>query len=488
MADIKDIKDNLESIVLDLVAHDTEEEWFEFKENWYEPAEIGQYISSMSNAAVFSGQEFAYLIWGVNDDTHEILGTNFKFHVNVKGEPFQHFLARQLTPEVAFEFQELMIQGKRVVVLIIPAAHKAPTAFNGIRFIRIGSSKENIMKYPERESQLFSILRNGFPSVSNTESEYQDLTFNKLFTYFETKGVQLNRKTFKKNLGFLTGSGRYNLLAQLLSDDSHFTIRFGVFAGMDKSSTMYSVREFGNTCLLYSLDDVLRFGELLNIPQADERNRVVERKEIPLFDARAYSEAVINAFVHNKWVDGNGPMFTGFKDRIEILSRGVLPPKQTIEGFYAGESVPVNEALSKIFIQLHITEHTGRGIPKITSVYGKENVKIKENNILVTIPYNRLELAEYGTTNVPVDVPVDAPVDVPVDASVGASNIITDKVKLVLEFCRKPRGILEIADYLGYKDKRSVRRILNPLLEEGRIAMTVPDKPNSSLQKYITIS
>ena len=173
MADIKDIKDNLESIVLDLVAHDTEEEWFEFKENWYEPAEIGQYISSMSNAAVFSGQEFAYLIWGVNDDTHEILGTNFKFHVNVKGEPFQHFLARQLTPEVAFEFQELMIQGKRVVVLIIPAAHKAPTAFNGIRFIRIGSSKENIMKYPERESQLFSILRNGFPSVSNTESEYQ---------------------------------------------------------------------------------------------------------------------------------------------------------------------------------------------------------------------------------------------------------------------------------------------------------------------------
>ena len=71
-------------------------------------------------------------------------------------------------------------------------------------------------------------------------------------------------------------------------------------------------------------------------------------------------------------------------------------------------------------------------IPKITSVYGKENVKIKENNILVTIPYNRLELAEYGTTNVPVDVPVDAPVDVPVDASVGASNIITDKVKLLL--------------------------------------------------------
>ena len=51
---------------------------------------------------------------------------------------------------------------------------------------------------------------------------------------------------------------------------------------------MYSVREFGNTCLLYSLDDVLRYGEVLNIPQADERNRIVERKEVPLFHAEAY--------------------------------------------------------------------------------------------------------------------------------------------------------------------------------------------------------
>ena len=68
---------------------------------------------------------------------------------------------------------------------------------------------------------------------------------------------------------------------------------------------------------------------------------------------------MINDFVHNKWVDGNGPMFTSFRNRIEILSRGTLPPKQTVDGFYAGESVPVNNALSKIFIQLHITEHTG---------------------------------------------------------------------------------------------------------------------------------
>lgn len=483
MADIKDVKADLKNIILDIVAHDSEEEWFEFKENWYEPAELGQYISSMSNAAAFLGRDFSYFIWGVNNDTQEIVGTKFKYQVDVKGEPLQHYLARQLKPEVAFEFQELTIQNKRLVVLIIPAASKAPTSFNDIRYIRIGSSKENIMKYPERESQLFSILRNGLPSLSNTESEYQDLTFNKLFTYYETKGVQLNRRTFKKNLGFLTGSGKYNLLAQLLSDDSHFTIRFAVFAGTDKASTMYSVREFGNTCLLYSLDDVLRYGELLNIPQADERNRVVERKEVPLFDSKAYSEAVINAFVHNKWVDENGPMFTGFKNRIEILSRGVLPPKQTVEGFYAGESVPVNEALSKIFIQLHITEHTGRGIPKITSVYGKENIRIKENNILVTIPYNRLGDEVYAQ----VDTQVSTQVDTQVDAQVSTQDMDNSVEIKILFFCKEPKSMNELKEYLGYKERRSVIKYLKPLIERGRVAMTIPDKPNSRLQKYITI-
>ena len=39
--------------------------------------------------------------------------------------------------------------------------------------------------------------------------------------------------------------------------------------------------EFGNQCLLYSLDEVLRYGDVLNIIQADEKNRVVERKEVP---------------------------------------------------------------------------------------------------------------------------------------------------------------------------------------------------------------
>lgn len=95
-------------------------------------------------------------------------------------------------------------------------------------------------------------------------------------------------------------------------------IRVAIFSGKTKADNMYSVREFGNQCLLYSLDEVLRYGDVLNIIQADETDRVVERKEVPLFENDAFREAVINAFVHNLWVSGNEPMLTVFSDRIEI--------------------------------------------------------------------------------------------------------------------------------------------------------------------------
>lgn len=65
------------------------------------------------------------------------------------------------------------------------------------------------------------------------------------------------------------------------------------------NANLYSVREFGNDCLLYTLDELLRYGDFLNIIQADERNRVVERKDVPLFDDKAFREAIINAILHN---------------------------------------------------------------------------------------------------------------------------------------------------------------------------------------------
>ena len=268
---------------------------------------------------------------------------------------------------------------------------------------------------------------------------------------------------------------------------------------------MYAVRNFGHMCLLLSLDKVLDYGDTLNVPQADERNRKVERKEVMLFDQNAFREAVINAFVHNSWVNGHSPMFTAFRDRIEITSMGTLPPGQTREGFYAGVSLPVNEKLAEIFVQLHISEKSGRGVPKIVETYGEEAFDIKSNWIKVTIPFNRLDLenSQLDDNTIPLDIrvnplenttiPIDKPLDektIPIDASVydrirnDDPEVVKDRI---LEYCCEAKGILEIMKYIGYKDKKTVRKYLNSLLRKGQMAMTIPDKPTSRNQKYITI-
>lgn len=133
---------SVKTIVNDLLQYTSEREWFEFKENWYEPYEIGQYISALSNSAVFEGRRYAYLVWGISDKTQEIVGTNFDYNSSVKNEPLKHYLSRQLSPFIDFSFDEGMIQGKRVVLLRIPATKTVPLSFDNERYIRIGSSKE----------------------------------------------------------------------------------------------------------------------------------------------------------------------------------------------------------------------------------------------------------------------------------------------------------------------------------------------------------
>ncbi len=391
---------NYESVVQSLIQYNAEEEWFEFKENWFEHHAIGEYISAISNAAALRGKESGYFIWGVNNETHEIVGTTVNYQKDYNKEPFQHYLARLLTPDLYFSFNEIEVQGKRVVVLDIPAAKTVPTSFDGIRYIRIGSSKEKINKYPEREAQLFNVLTNGLPTIETVESEYQDLTFVRLFTYYAGRGITLRQETFEKNLGLRTKDGKYNMMAQLLSDDCHMPIRISIFRGETKAAPLFSVREFGNTCILLALDKILEYSDVINLIQTDERNRIMERKEVSLFNADAYREAVINAFVHNKWIDGNAPMITVFSNRIEILSRGTLAPEQTIEGFFLGESIPVNRKLSDLFLQLHISERSGRGVPKITEMYGRDAFEFRENSIVVTLPFTILQ-----------DSLVDKPVD-----------------------------------------------------------------------------
>lgn len=68
---------NIKELLSELLQFSNEREWFEFKENWFEPIALGKYVSALSNAAALVGKEFAYFVWGVSDKEHALVGTDF---------------------------------------------------------------------------------------------------------------------------------------------------------------------------------------------------------------------------------------------------------------------------------------------------------------------------------------------------------------------------------------------------------------------------
>ncbi len=384
---------DIKEIIRNLINMPHEIEWVEYKANFFKPEEIGKYISAISNAASMAGRKCGYMVWGIDDSTHLVVGTNFDFNTDVNHEPLQHYLARNLSPSISFNFEEAFLDKRRVVLLTIPAANGVPTEFDRERYIRIGSSKENLRKYPQREAKLWNVLANGLPSLTNTDSEKQELTFEKLFVYYAAKDKFLNRKTFEQNLSLRNEStGKYNLLALLLSDDNAISVRISIFNGEKKSDGLKSVKEFGNTCILYALDAVANYGkDVLNVPIVNEKERVLERNDQYLFDNDAYREAIINSFVHNDWQSLNAPQISVYTDRIEILSHGIIGPDQTFDGFFNGISKPVNPALAHILLQLEISDRSGKGVPTIVDRYGKDCFVFGENYINVILPFRNLK-------------------------------------------------------------------------------------------------
>ena len=69
-------KMNVLKLVVELAKLPRETPWLEFKHNNASPKMIGEDIRALANAATLDERDCAYMVWGVEDDSHEIVGTN----------------------------------------------------------------------------------------------------------------------------------------------------------------------------------------------------------------------------------------------------------------------------------------------------------------------------------------------------------------------------------------------------------------------------
>lgn len=140
-----------QSLVRELIALPRETEWLELKHNKDDPTEIGEYLSALANSAALLGKAWAYVLWGIDDDSHTVLGTTFDPKGRKVGnEELESWLLRQLTPKIDFRFQTLMLDDQRIVLLEIGRAFRHPVQFSGQEYVRVGSYKKKLKDFPRR--------------------------------------------------------------------------------------------------------------------------------------------------------------------------------------------------------------------------------------------------------------------------------------------------------------------------------------------------
>ena len=108
-------EEELEILIDELLALPKETEWVEYKDNNYNPTLIGEYISALSNSACLENKEYAYLIFGIENETYTIKGTTFKpKNEKVGNQEIENWIATLLNPRVDFRIYELNKQGHRI--------------------------------------------------------------------------------------------------------------------------------------------------------------------------------------------------------------------------------------------------------------------------------------------------------------------------------------------------------------------------------------
>lgn len=373
----------LQSLVRELCKLPDEAEWVEFKANNDNPQEIGEYISALANAAALGGKTKGYLLWGVRDSDHGLMGTTFDPARARKGnEELESWLLRLLNPRIEFSFNPVDVDGVRVVVLEVTAAARHPVSFSGVEYVRIGSYKKPLKEYPEKERALWRMFdRVPFEAgiAASRISGDDVLRLLDYPVYFDLLELPLpagrdpildslerDRLVVRgtADVWDITNLGAI-LFAKRLEDFkgvSRKAVRVIQYKGRDRTAT---VREQeGSKGYASGFEGLLGFVNGL-LPTNEVVGQAL-RRTVPMFPELAVRELVANALIHQDFaVTGSGPMIEVFAGRVEITSPG--EPLVDVQRFLDSPPTSRNESLASLMRRFRVCEERGSGIDKVVA-------------------------------------------------------------------------------------------------------------------------
>lgn len=459
--------------------------------DYKETLEIKKPKSWLKSVSAFANGIGGSLFFGVADDK-TIVGLN---DPQLAADKITEIIREKISPVPEIVLNPFEEDGKQILVLKVRSGRNTPYFYSadGIKqaFVRVGNSS-----VPAPDHILKELILKGsnqtFDSLT-TAHKIEEYSFTLLeATYRERTHLDFEKSDYLSfgladQNGFLTHAG-------MLLTDQHSVYNSRIFCtrwnGLKKTSIFDDAiddKEFsGNLItLLQNARDFIKNNSKIRFVKKDN-----ERIDKPDYAQRAVTEALVNALIHRDYiVMGKEIHIDMYDDRVEIQSPGGMFDGKAIQDrdIDTISSARRNPVIADLFHRMRYMERRGSGLRKILDStaqlpgYSDEHkpqflstdtdfiVVLKNINYSNRLPFEANKTSEQ------------------VSAQVGEQDgEQDDRQKLILEFCSIERTRQELQEYLGVASRRFfANSILKPLLESGKLKMTIPDKPTSRNQKYI---
>ena len=340
--------ENLNLLVKELVNIKEETPWIEFKHDNYKPEMIAEDISALANSATLYDKNCAYMIWGIDDTTHAIVGTEHDLQSLKKGnQELENWLRSLLSSNTEFEFHKTIVDGKNIGILKIYKASNHTVTFQKVEYIRVGSYTKKLKDHPQLEMKLWDKLRS---FRFEEQIAKQDLTLKDALqllnttTYFDIKEIPvpsdidgIGHYMLEEDAIIKQDNGLYSitnlgavLFAKKLTDFERISrkaIRVVQYKGNNRLSLLKE--DIGNKGYVIGFEGLLKYIEAI-VP-SEERIDIALRTKNSAYPMIALREIIANALIHQDFtISGTGPLVEIFEDRIEVkfeLVASLLFPK-----------------------------------------------------------------------------------------------------------------------------------------------------------------
>lgn len=352
--------------------------WLEFKHNNYKPDMIGEDISALANGATANDNDHAYMIWGIDNATRDIVGTSYDLQsLKVGQQEIENWLRSLLSDNTEFSFHLVSVESKSVGVLIIHAADGYPVTFKKTAYIRVGSYTKKLQDYPALQALLWDKLR---ASHFEARAAMQDLSLEQALQlldvapYFELLHLPLPSGTEaslrplfedkllkKQDNGLITITNLGAILfAKQLSQFDHLrrkAIRVVQYAGNSHLDILR--QKTFDTGYVLCFSESLQFVEtLLLMPEPIDKNGI--RSQQAPYPGIVVREAIANMLIHQNFsISGAGPLVEIFESRIDITNPGT--PLVDVYRIIDNPPRSRNELLSALMRRLGLCEELGSG-------------------------------------------------------------------------------------------------------------------------------